>query len=64
MVFWEFIKHTFQYLIEAVLHIISFIFCWSMNVQNNDMTPLTVWHHLKEISNKEFEHQPDKGDPQ
>jgi hypothetical protein len=39
MVFREFIKHTFQFLVEAVLHIISFIFCWSMNVQNNDMTP-------------------------
>jgi hypothetical protein len=28
MVFRKFIKHTFQFLIEAVLHIISFIFCW------------------------------------
>jgi hypothetical protein len=39
MVFREFIKHTFQFLVEAVLHIISFIFSWSMNVQNNYMTP-------------------------
>jgi hypothetical protein len=31
MVFREFIKHTFQILIEAVLHIIHFIFCRSMN---------------------------------
>jgi hypothetical protein len=33
MVFREFIEDTFQFLIEAVLHIISFIFCWGMNVQ-------------------------------
>jgi hypothetical protein len=39
MVFREFIKHTFHYLVEAVLRIISFTFCWSMDVQNNDMTP-------------------------
>jgi hypothetical protein len=36
MVFREFIKHTFQFLVEAVLHIISFIFCWSKKV------PLTI----------------------
>jgi hypothetical protein len=35
------IYHTFQLFVEAVLHIISFIFCWSMNVQNNDMAPTT-----------------------
>jgi hypothetical protein len=39
MVFEEFIKHTFQLLVEAALHIISFIFCLGMNFQNNDMTP-------------------------
>jgi hypothetical protein len=27
--------------IETSLYIISFIFCWSMNVQNNGMTPAT-----------------------
>jgi hypothetical protein len=36
MVFRKFIKLMFQFLIEAVLHIISFIPCWSMNIQNND----------------------------
>jgi hypothetical protein len=30
MVFREFIKHTFQFLVEAVLYIISCIFCWGM----------------------------------
>jgi hypothetical protein len=39
MVFREFIKQSFQFFVEAVLHSISFIFCWSMNVQNNYMTP-------------------------
>jgi hypothetical protein len=39
--FREFIKHTFQFIIEAVLRIINSIFCWGMNVQNNDMTPAT-----------------------
>jgi hypothetical protein len=38
MVFMEFIKHTFQFLVEAVLRIISVIFCWSMNIQNNNDT--------------------------
>jgi hypothetical protein len=41
MVFGEFIEHTFQFLIEAILHIINFIFCWGMNVQSNDMTKVT-----------------------
>jgi hypothetical protein len=27
-------KHTFQFFVESVLHIISFIFCLNMNVQN------------------------------
>jgi hypothetical protein len=31
MVFGEFIKHMFQFLIEAVLHINNFILCWGMN---------------------------------
>jgi hypothetical protein len=42
MVFREFIKHTFQLLVEADLHSINFMFCWSMNVQNNDITPATA----------------------
>jgi hypothetical protein len=41
MVFKEFMKHTFQFLIEAAPHLINFIFCWDMNVQNNDMTAVT-----------------------
>jgi hypothetical protein len=53
MVFREFIKHTFQFLVEAVLHIISFIFCWSMNVQNNDMTPgpLSIMYDILSLTN-------------
>jgi hypothetical protein len=39
--FGEFVKHTFQFLVEAVLRIISFILCWGMNVQSNDMTLAT-----------------------
>jgi hypothetical protein len=41
ILFKVFIEHTFQFLVEAVLYIISFILCCSMNVQNNDMTPAT-----------------------
>jgi hypothetical protein len=37
MMFREFIEPTFHFLVEAVLHIISIILCWGMNVQNNDM---------------------------
>jgi hypothetical protein len=37
----EFIKHTFQFIVEIVLHIINFIFCRGMNIQNNDTTPAT-----------------------
>jgi hypothetical protein len=50
MVFREFIKHTFHFLIEAVLHIISFILCWDMNVQNNDMTPVITYDILSVIN--------------
>jgi hypothetical protein len=38
----EFIKHMFQFLVEAVLHIINCFLYWGMNVQNNDMTPGTL----------------------
>jgi hypothetical protein len=41
MIFMESIEHTTQFLAEAVLHIITVIFCWGMNVQNNDMAPAT-----------------------
>jgi hypothetical protein len=33
MIFREFIENTFQFLEEAVLYIINFIFCWGMSVQ-------------------------------
>jgi hypothetical protein len=33
------LSNTFQFVAESVLDNISFIFCWSMNVQNNDTTP-------------------------
>jgi hypothetical protein len=53
MVFREFIEYTFQFPIEAVLHIINFILFWVMNTHNNDMKPVTsqyyIWHP---ISNK------------
>jgi hypothetical protein len=41
MIFRKIIEHTIQSLVEAILHIINFIFCWSKNVQNNAMTPAT-----------------------
>jgi hypothetical protein len=46
VVFRELIEHPFQFLIEAVLHIIIFILCWGMNVQNNDMTPATSQYYV------------------
>jgi hypothetical protein len=50
MVFTEFIKYTFQFLIEAVFHNINFILCWGMNIQNNNMKPATsqyyVWYPI------------------
>jgi hypothetical protein len=42
MAFREFIEHMFQFLIEAVLHIINFMLCLGMNIQNNDMTPVNL----------------------
>jgi hypothetical protein len=41
MIFMEFFKYTLQLLVEAVLHIVGFIFRCSMNVENNDMTSAT-----------------------
>jgi hypothetical protein len=35
----EFIEWTFQFLVEAVLHIISFIVFWGLTVETNDMEP-------------------------
>jgi hypothetical protein len=39
VIFTVFIEYTFQFLVEAVHHIINFILNWSMNIQNNDITP-------------------------
>jgi hypothetical protein len=36
MVFREFVEYIHQFLTEAVLHTINFIFCWAMNIQNNE----------------------------
>jgi hypothetical protein len=33
--------NTFQFFVEAAHHVIDFILCWSMNVQNNDIKPAT-----------------------
>jgi hypothetical protein len=43
---WQFNKHVFQFLIADVLHIISFIFCWGMNIQNNDITSASSLYYL------------------
>jgi hypothetical protein len=40
VVFRELIEHTFQFLVEAVLNIISLILRWGVNVQHN-VTPAT-----------------------
>jgi hypothetical protein len=41
LLFREFIEHTFYFLVEAVLQNVTFILCWGMNVQNNDIRPAT-----------------------
>jgi hypothetical protein len=38
MVFREFVEHLFQFIVEAGLHSMNFIFGWGMK---NDMTPAT-----------------------
>jgi hypothetical protein len=48
MLFREFKKYTFQFFIEDALHLISFILCWVMNIQNNIITPVMyniLTHH-------------------
>jgi hypothetical protein len=35
-------EYTFQFFKEAVFHIINFILCWGMNIQNNNMKPVTL----------------------
>jgi hypothetical protein len=37
VIFKEFIEYAFKFVIEAVFHIISFILCWGMNIQNNNI---------------------------
>jgi hypothetical protein len=50
MVFMELNKPTFQFLLEAALHIINFILWWSMNIQNNGMTPVTYYYYYSRLS--------------
>jgi hypothetical protein len=45
--------NTFQFLVEAALHI-DFILCWSMNVQNNDMTPATSQYYVRHAITNEL----------
>jgi hypothetical protein len=48
-----FIEHTVTLLLEAVLHIMTFILCWGMNIHNNDVTPATSQYHVRHpITNK------------
>jgi hypothetical protein len=49
MVFWEFIKYMFQFLVEAALHIIYFILCWGMNVQNKDISLVTSQYYVQHL---------------
>jgi hypothetical protein len=35
------IEYMFQFLIEAVFQIIGSILCWGMNIENNNMKPVT-----------------------
>jgi hypothetical protein len=42
MVFRKLIEYTFQFLVEAVLHIITFILCWDVNIQNNYLLVLSM----------------------
>jgi hypothetical protein len=46
MAFMEFIEHTFQFPVEAVLHIVNFVLSRVMAVPNNNDTNdlLVLWH--------------------
>jgi hypothetical protein len=46
MVFKELVEYTFQFLMEAIFHIISFILCWGMNIQNNNMKLVTSQYYV------------------
>jgi hypothetical protein len=46
MVFSEFIKYASQLLIEALFHIISLVLCQGMNIQNNNMKPMTPQYYV------------------
>jgi hypothetical protein len=43
MVFKKFIHHMFLFPISADLQIINFIFCWGMNIRNNDIIRLPAF---------------------
>jgi hypothetical protein len=42
--FGKFVEHMFQFPVEVVVHIISFIFCWITNVQNQG--PLSIMYNI------------------
>jgi hypothetical protein len=46
MVFKEFMEYMSQLLAKAYLHIIHFIVCWGINVQNNEITTATSWYSI------------------
>jgi hypothetical protein len=42
----ELIEHRFYFLVEGVLHIITFVLSWCMHIQNN-ITPMTSYCHTR-----------------
>jgi hypothetical protein len=56
MVFREFFEYTFQFLIETVLHIISFILCWDMLFRTMILTswPLSIMYDILSLTNSTF----------
>jgi hypothetical protein len=52
MCIWYFIEYAFQFLVDADFHIIKFIFCWDMNVQNNEITLMTSQYYVHPVTNK------------
>jgi hypothetical protein len=45
VVFRKCIEYMFQFLVEAVFHVINFMLCWGMHVQNNT-TPATSQYYV------------------
>jgi hypothetical protein len=46
MLFREFIKHTFQFLVKAILHIFNFVLSRSRDIQNNKMKPVSFQYYV------------------